>query len=457
MTSLVSSPVNTVRTVLSEHTPAEIARAVAHRASSVDRLMALERRASLTLAGRGTTGRGTTGRGSAGRRAAATRPVDLLVTTVGNGNIGDQAMFEAALGKLGKLGATSGGRIIAVVPSADAFTVPPVYADRVTLVELPALTDGNLLTAGLARRRLTSYFPTARSLTVIGADVMDGGYQGREAALRLLALELGARAGLDCRVLGFSWSAHPDPYVLQRFRDLDQDVQLFARDAVSRERMGGAGIGGVGLAADIVFTHRIDAASTPFGDWAGRQQDDARRVAVVNVSGLVLKRLSRSGGAQTYLDEMAETVRRLVARDWSVVLVPHVVRAGDDDLDACRQVHDRLQDAATAPYVTLADRLLSPAEVLGIVTHADVVVSARMHLGILTLSSGRPCVLFDTQGKVEGLMREFGLSDCVLAPAETTADRLVAMVDTARAVARDTDALSTGLATMTAKAELNFA
>lgn len=456
MTSLMASPVNTVRTVLSEHTPAEIARAVAHRASSVDRLMALERRASLTLAGRGTAGRGTAGR----RAVSAARPVDLLVTTVGNGNIGDQAMFEAALGKLGKLdklGTTPGGRIIAVVPSADAFTVPPAYADQVTLVELPALTDGNLLTAGLARRRLTSYFPTARSLTVIGADVMDGGYQGREAALRLLALELGARAGLDCRVLGFSWSAHPDPYVLQRFRDLDQDVQLFARDAVSRERMGGAGIGGVGLAADIVFTHRIDPVSTPFGDWARSQQDDARRVAVVNVSGLVLKRLSRSGGALTYLDEMAETVRRLIARDWSVVLVPHVVRAGDDDLDACRQVHDRLQDAATAPFVTLADRLLSPAEVLGIVTHADVVVSARMHLGILTLSSGRPCVLFDTQGKVEGLMREFGLSDCVLAPAETTADRLVAMVDTARAVARDTDALPTGLATMTAKAELNFA
>ncbi|WP_313503830.1 Coenzyme F420 hydrogenase/dehydrogenase, beta subunit C-terminal domain [Corynebacterium variabile] len=424
---------------LKDHTPAEIARAVTYRLSSTGPALSAERWVALQ-----------------GGAPDAGEPGDttLVIATAGNGNIGDQAMFETIL-------AVVDGPVVAFVPSDRAFTMPDEVRDRVTTVVLGDLVNGGTVAAARARKVFSGYLRDASTLIVIGADIMDGGYQRREAALRLDCLELAERAGLDCRIVGFSWSAEPDPYVLRQFRGLPGGIRKFVRDGKSLDRISADGVAGVEGAADVVFSHSIAPEESAFSRWAGERRSAGHSVIVVNVSGLVFKRLARQGGGDRYLQDMADTVRRLVAQGHAVALMPHVVRSGDDDLDACRRVAGLVTDSpgggAGDDRVLLVDRLLSPAEVLALVGASEAVISARMHLGILTLTTSRPCVLFDTQGKVEGLMREFGLSDCVISPDDCSADGILRALDRALEVSQEEGALSAGLDRMRSRSALNFA
>lgn len=424
---------DTVREKLVGHTPREVVQALLYRTASVPMVMEGERRVALRI-----------GQWQQ-KLSSQTGDATLIIGTAGNGNIGDQAMFEATI-------AAVDGPVIAFVQGHYALTVPEAAKNRVEMVDLSALVNGGVWSAQRARIVFSRYVGRAARLIVIGADIMDGGYQPREAALRLLCLELADAAGLDCRIVGFSWSTDPNPYVVRRFRTLPRSIRRYARDRISSKRMTVDGIAGVESVADVVFAHAITPQSSNFSDWVGRESIGGRPLAVVNVSGLVLKRLMREGRGDSYLREMTETVRKLVARGYSVVLLPHVIRAGDDDLVASRQVSEQLH----SERVLVVDRLLSPAEVLAIVKCSDVVISARMHLGILALSTERPAVLFDTQGKVEGLMAEFGLSACVLSPAECAAETLLAMVDHSRGVAEQSDAVRAGRERMRKRAECNF-
>lgn len=76
-------------------------------------------------------------------------------------------------------------------------------------------------------------------------------------------------------------------------------------------------------------------------------------------------------------------------------------RLGADDIQACRAVWEQHRNAG----VLLVDRLLQSAEILGLCTPADVVVTGRMHLSIMVLNSGVPAITLSTQGKVEGLFQ----------------------------------------------------
>ena len=75
------------------------------------------------------------------------------------------------------------------------------------------------------------------------------------------------------------------------------------------------------------------------------------------------------------------------------------------------------------PYV---DVQLSPAEVRGLAAGAQVVITGRMHLAIMSMSSGVPAITFSTHGKVSGLMRLFGVDELCVEPGEDMADRIKA-------------------------------
>ncbi|MBM4497031.1 hypothetical protein GS426_20150 [Rhodococcus hoagii] len=53
----------------------------------------------------------------------------------------------------------------------------------------------------------------------------------------------------------------------------------------------------------------------------------------------------------------------------------------------------------------------------------------RMHLGILALSAGIAPVIFSTQGKVEGVMKLFGLRELVVEPGPEMGAAVVAAVN----------------------------
>lgn len=334
----------------------------------------------------------------------------VLIGPPGGGNIGDQAMVEAFLER-------TDGPVVVVGHEPGGLTVPPASAHRARVVTLPALVYGGGLGHLRDVLRLRRLLEGASSLSVVGADLMDGGYGYRGASALARTAELARRRGLPSRVLGFSWNASPDPRARRALRRAARaGVQLMLRDPVSAARARADGLTGVTEAADTVFSAtRIDVRSA--AEVVGADQE----YAVVNVSGLVHAR-------RDLVDPFSTLVAHLRRRGLRVVLLPHVRRPGGDDVAVCRQV---AAGFAGDDGVRLVDGIWLPEQVRGLVDGAHLVLTGRMHLAIMALSRGVPAVCLSTQGKVEGLMDLFGTGHLSVEPDGDLAARLVAVADEA--------------------------
>ncbi|MBT2498938.1 polysaccharide pyruvyl transferase family protein [Agromyces sp. ISL-38] len=344
-------------------------------------------------------------------------PVDgrrhhVVLAPAGGGNIGDQALVEAFIENVD-------GDVTVICRRPTDYVLPgdPDDADdgRVRMLPLLSLVYGDLIGHLRDLGRFRAALRTATSFSVIGADVMDGGYGFRASTNRANLARRVAELGIDARILGFSWNASPDPRARDAVREAARrGVTTVLRDPRSAARARADGIDPVVDGADIVFLARsVDDASA--AAWADRV---AAPLALVNFSGLV----PAAGG----LDPYVAVVQELRDRGHGVLLVPHVSRPGADDLPLSRAVSERF---AADDDVLLVDRLLTPAAIRGLTRRARVTVTGRMHLAVMSLMHGVPAVTVATQGKVEGLMELFGTPElCV--PTDAIATSLAAVAAT---------------------------
>jgi len=346
------------------------------------------------------------------RHVAASRSGEhhVLLAPAGGGNIGDQALVEAFIENVE-------GRVSVVCRRPSDYATDD---DRVRVVPLLSLVYGDLIGHARDMRAFRALLKTATSFSVVGADVMDGGYGYRASANRANLARRVAEVGIDTRILGFSWNASPHPAALRAVRDAaGHGVEAVLRDPRSAARARADGIDPVVDGADIVFLARNVDTETA-AQWADRVSGP---LALVNFSGLV----PADGGLEPYV----EVVRTLRDRGHGVLLVPHVSRPGADDLPICRAVADRFEHDAD---VVLVDRLLSPSAIRGLTGRARLTVTGRMHLAVMSLMHGVPAVTVATQGKVEGLMDLFDSPQLCVA-----SDRLA--TDLARVTGETADAV----------------
>ena len=327
----------------------------------------------------------------------------VLIAPPGSGNIGDQAMVEAFL-------AAADRPVTVVTRGPDDFVLPPDLASRAEIVDLPGLFYGGSRAHSDALIRLKSVLADAATVSIVGADIMDGIYVLRSSLRRSAIAAASAKAGIDTSVLGFSWSGKAPATARRALRRAGAaGVRLLLRDPASAARVRDAGITGVVETADIVFTDsRRDEAKA----------DDILSgidgpIALVNVSGLIARSVNQ-------VPEYVTLVDYLRSGGFTVILLPHVLRDTADDLTACREVY-----AATAGEgVVLVDEQLSPSAIRALAARASLTVTGRMHLAIMSLAQGTPAITLATQGKVEGLMRLFGWPELCVAPGPGMGQRI---------------------------------
>ncbi|MHC2185619.1 colanic acid/amylovoran biosynthesis protein [Rathayibacter agropyri] len=332
----------------------------------------------------------------------------LVLAAPGNGNIGDQAMLEAFL-------ENTTGPVVVIERYAGDVVIPEEQADRVEVVQLPHLVYGVGDEHVADLRRYAALIRRARSVSVVGADMMDGKYSLRGSVRRSLLAQAAAEAGVPTRILGFSWNASARLAARRALVAASRaGVVPLLRDPLSAERARRAGVQRVEEVTDIVFS--------------ARTRDGAFRESLALPAGVPFALVNASALVATMVDQVPEYERivdRLRAAGVHVVLLPHVSRPIGDDKIAVRAVAERVGTEG----VTVVDRVLMPAEIRGLAEDALLTVTGRMHLAIMSLSLGVPAITLATQGKVEGIMRLIGLPQLCVEPTPGFADRVLPVID----------------------------
>lgn len=344
-----------------------------------------------------------------GRRREEKEFQTCVVAAPGNGNIGDQALLETCLDRAGE------GKVAVVMGRHDSLAIPDRYMPNVSVFE------NRDLIYSLGWRRLIAIGGFARvsvrsdRVWVIGADTMDGAYNRLASISRFSLARIASVLGADSRILGFSWNgAAVDSSVLAA-RRVEKRVQLWVRDPISLARIRADGIERAQLCADIVFARTSPAqVDSSIKEWMDSQVKDGRRIAVVNASGLIAEQFDQVGEYKKVLDY-------LLRSGWSVVLLPHVSRPGNDDIEELT----RLCSKVSSDRIIKVDRLLEPDQVLGVVRDASVVVTGRMHLAVLSILGGTYPITIATQGKVEGLYQSLRLPELCIEPEGGCGGRIV--------------------------------
>lgn len=380
-------------------------------------------------------------------RSRFERPIEdnfdhVIVPTRGRGNIGDQAMLDSFLENVH-------GDVLVVLDRVDDFSIPSERIGRTHVLELPHFIYGRPRHRIRSRRRLFAHLRAASTFTVVGADVMDGGYNRRESVLRSHLVRAAAEIGVKSQLLGFSWNSNPDPSAARALALATRVARANVRDPESVRRLQSRGIDRIHPVADSAFLLSTVRLVPEFRDWAGA---GSQPVALVNTSGLIAR-------FHDFTGEYIEIIQGLSDLGYRVVLLPHVIRLGDNDLDVARMVAASTGNSD----LLLIDRLLSPAEVSYVASQASIVVTGRMHLAILTLSHAVPAIVLATQGKVDGLLELFSLKDLSIEPragfgaialnkarwclehSDEVRSRVTVGRDRARSLARDNFAITAGL------------
>lgn len=332
----------------------------------------------------------------------------LVLAAPGDGNIGDQAMLEAFL-------ENTTGPVVVIERYAGDVVIPEEQADRIEVVQLPHLVYGVGDEHVADLRRYAALIRRARSVSVVGADMMDGKYSLRGSVRRSLLAQAAAEAGVPTRILGFSWNASARLAARRALVAASRaGVVPLLRDPLSAERARRAGVQRVEEVTDIVFS--------------ARTRDGAFRTSLALPADVPFALVNASALVATMVDQVPEYERIvdcLRAAGVHVVLLPHVSRPIGDDKIAVRAVAERVGTEG----VTVVDRVLMPAEIRGLAEDALLTVTGRMHLAIMSLSLGVPAITLATQGKVEGIMRLIGLPQLCVEPTPGFADRVLPVID----------------------------
>lgn len=333
-----------------------------------------------------------------GRSGGEHEGVHVLVAPPRAANIGDQAMVES-------FAALLDGPLV-VIDREDARSLRDVpAAGSVRLVRFSALLYALGPRHVYDVWRFGRLVASARSVSVFGADTMDGAYTARSSVMRSRCVEIAARAGRPAVVLGFSWNGSPRRAALRAIRAADAaGARLMSRDPESAARLRAHGMHNVEDVADLVFAdERMEPGP------AVRLLDGygSRPIALVNASGMI-------GSWFDQVPDYRAIVQNLLDAGMNVVMVPHAHRVSGDDVAMGAKV------AGLFPRdrVVAISELWSPAEIRALAARASIIVSGRMHLSVIGLSQGVPVVVMSTQGKVAGLLQLFDIESHAIEPRE---------------------------------------
>jgi len=336
--------------------------------------------------------------------------VVLCCPPVPEGNRGDQALLRAVVESLKSAGyehihlvQTSYHPIESIKPDATISIhkqFGPVFESPLCFKE---------------QFRFALFMLCKRDVILVGCDVLDEGYSKSRSEGSLFAMALASHAVRSTRIIGFSVNDTSSPSLYTHFRHLrERGVRLFARDALTFERLRTGGVEGAELVGDLAFL--LEPA--PLDDLQDRElhrfiSEHRGRLVGLNFTQVVM---GKGEDKDRLFRNMVEVCGRL-SREMNIrfLCIPHDDQGGIEYLE---ELHRKID--AGYPGVSYLVKPMPPASHLKRIAGECLhVFTCRLHLGIATLGMGRAVMGFPYQGKFEGQFRHFGLDESGLIPKKS--------------------------------------
>lgn len=337
---------------------------------------------------------------------------NFLLPHPGNGNIGDQAMLDSFVNYLN-------GNCVLIVENIDKFKSANTSTVEMQYVEIPNLIYGNFFENMVAIFSILRLSPKMKSLSIIGADVMDGHYNLRASINRLFLLRIINSLKIETRVTGFSWSPKANAVATKLLRKISERTQLYLRDPDSAHRLRNDQIEKIYEVADLAF---LDKSSVDFPEVDLWVANAVKPIVIVNISGLGLTDARLS---QDHMCEYISIVKFLKLNGFRILLAPHVFRFGDGDLEVSKVL---FRSACTSEDF-LIKQAFSPAQERHLLKSVSFVITGRMHVAVMALSVGKPAIAIETMGKVKGLFDLFKLSHYCVTRDDNFGARVIRLVE----------------------------
>ncbi len=329
---------------------------------------------------------------------------ELCFIAIGRGNMGDRGLLESCV-----LNLPSTTRFIGTLDAQALFNEVGIDAERTFTYSYLYLFNRWKRIRDLFRLALE--ISRAKIVYVVGADNLDGAYSNFFSSLHWNVALAAAASKKPSTVLGFSWNESPSKLANKlRIKAQKQGVELMVRDSISFQRLSDSCGRGLRQVADLVFSNRYLSEMSDFYD---RERQEPSEPYVI-VSGTPFRAL-RDNKTHTLEDFLP--IFKAVGQDYQIHLVPTVCRANQNDLDIYLQIQEKYGDQYE---FVIYDRLLSPSEYFKLCRNGKLLITFRMHPAIIAMQAGLPTVMFEYQGKMQGLARDLGVENYVLDFAQTS-------------------------------------
>ncbi len=337
----------------------------------------------------------------------------LVMPPYSPGSFGDEAVVTSVVVQLARLGVKKIGLI--------SYRDHDDWSYLSGIAEVFSLQDYFEYESWGVRFRFCRTASRYERFIVLGTDVMDGYYGGRDSQQRIAVTEMAARAGVPTRIISFSFNSRPNPECVQLLKQLPASVRMFGRDPLSRQRLADFLQRPVELVADVAFTlepsPETDKVQSVYR-WVEAERHAGRAVIGVNANHILLEQvqgLTPERLVHAYAAALQEITQRYL--NISFLLVPHDIRGKVSDVMLAEAIYAAVPEEVRA-HCMIIPTPCKPAEIKAMVAGLDFVLSGKMHLAIAALGQGVPVACIAYQDKFEGLFQHFELDGLTIQPQD---------------------------------------
>ena len=236
------------------------------------------------------------------------------------------------------------------------------------------------------------------------------------------------RIAMDAGKLVILWGASLGPYKEGQIADamlehLSKMSLITIRETLSYEYLKSKGFKNIKLVADPAFVldkEEVDRESF----WP----EKSNGVVGINISPLAVKSRYRKDDEKDIRQEVANFIKKLVGKGYSVILIPHVMpldnSAGNNDRHYMKNNILNLTGDMNGK-VTITPSGMNACQIKYIISKCDYFIGARTHSTIAALSCGVPTISIAYSRKAMGLNQDlFDNTDYVLDTSEMSEESL---------------------------------